>query len=860
LAVADILQAGIAAVKSGDRERAAALFAQVVKVDPSSEEGWYWLGLCFTEPERREYCFRRVLTLNPDHNKARQQLDRLSAPTPPEAPAPPLPVTPPFRETAQPAPDWSASPAEAEQKPVTPFEPRVSPFVDAPAVTEGQKPPTPVVSPAAFEVENPKPKEVPQKKPKRSPVLLLGSLGVLFVCCSATGYLFLSGRMSAWIPPEIAALLTPVHIPTQMPLPTLASVTASPTPNQPGALPSPRPTVSYTASFEEAPCPPGTPGNTKVTCGFLIVPEDRAGDPTHTIRLAVAVFHSYSQNPAPDPVLFLQGGPGGEAVQLSIGAFDFLVDPFLEKRDFIAYDQRGTGLSEPALNCDELTKAYLNDIHGLTPLDTREIVYSNAFLSCSGLMSAQGIQLDAYTTAESAADVRDLVAALGYEKINLYGASYGTRLAQVIMRDHPEIVNTSILDSVVPVEGSLFSQYPNSIQSGLRTLFIDCAIDPACNAAYPNLESVFWELVSELDANPQTITTSGYPTGTITETVTGSTVMSIILGSIKNSGFISTAPQSIYRFKNGDFSTLILAQSSLPFTFEGINTGLFISVMCHEHVLSIPPEELQNAAAQQIIKEYAWLPFYGDSEDVLRTCKSWGAAGPSLGENDPVVSDIPSLIITGAYDPTTPPLYGRQIADGLSRHYYFEFPTLGHTPTAADGTGCAMGTVLEFLDNPAAEPDRSCLDNLEEIEFIVPYTGDPALALRTAQVDGISVRVPRDWFSLGGGFYFRGNSVFDITEAGILRVPSSSDELERWFNLEAYGYRGLDSPLLEAGKRQANGLTWTLYTSSSYGRPVDFAMADDQGSTVVIALFSNSDEHEALHRTVYLPMIDSAQP
>jgi pimeloyl-ACP methyl ester carboxylesterase len=848
LSQADILQAGIAAVKSGDRERAAGLLAQVIKADPNSEEGWYWLGLSLSAPDQRDYCFRRVLALNPDHGKARQQLERLTAPPFTDDEAAATPVSPP--------------PAVAGRMDdfMQPIAPRVSPFVNELADAQEIKPAAAGAMRTAFEVERPKASAPPAKKSKQSPALLLGSVGILLICCIAAGFLIITGRATAFVPQSIAALLTPVRIPTQIIVPTFSAPTASPTSTLPTALPSPQPTMSYTPRFEEGPCPPFTPNETQVNCGFLVVPEDRTGDPTRTIRLAVAVFHSYSQDPAPDPVLFLQGGPGGQAVQLSIDAYDFLVTPFLPKRDYIAYDQRGTGLSEPALDCEELTKSYLNDIHGLTPLSTRDLVYSNAFLSCSGLLSAQGVHLDAYTTAESAADVRDLMSVLGYEKVNLYGASYGTRLAQVIMRDHPGIVNSAILDSVVPVDTSLFSKYPDSIQSGLRTLFTDCAVDPGCNTAYPNLETVFWDLVAGLDAKPRTITTSDYPTGTITETVTGTTVMNIILGSIKSSGFISTAPQSIYRFKDDDFSTLIIAQSSLPFTFEGINTGLFISVMCHEHVLSTTADELQVASSQQIIKDYAWLPFYGDVEDVLKTCKSWGAKGPYAGENDPLISDIPSLIITGAYDPTTPPIFGRQIASGLSRHYYFEFPTLGHTPTAADPTGCAMDTVIDFLDDPASEPDRTCMDELQKIEFVLPYTGDPALALKTAQVYGISVRVPADWFSFGDGFYYRGNSPLDLTEVGILQVPMSSVEIENWFNLEAYGYRGLDSALIEAGKREANGLSWTLYTSSAYGRPVDIAMADDRGWSLVIVLFSNRDEHEALYRTVYMPMVESARP
>ncbi len=371
-------------------------------------------------------------------------------------------------------------------------------------------------------------------------------------------------------------------------------------------------------------------------------------------------------------------------------------------------------------------------------------------------MSAEGINLNAYTTVASAADVRDILRLLGYQKADLYGASYGTRLAQVIMRDDPEIVQSVILDSVVPIEANFFNEYPDAIQSALKTLFDNCAADPGCNAAYPNLETVFWDLLSQLDAKPVTLTTSSPQTGKITETVDGSTVMNMILGSMKQTAFIDTTPQSIYRFKNGDFSTLISAQASLPFSFEGISPGLYISMMCHEHVLATTPEELQTttASSPKDIREYAWLPFYGSAEDIFRICKSWGATGPALGENAPVISDIPTLIITGKYDPTTPPMYAQQVAKHLSHSYYFEFPNQGHTPTAADSSGCAMKTAVSFLNDPSVEPDRSCLNDISGVQFLVPYTGTPALSLKTIDAGGITVKVParlasgRGWFLL----------------------------------------------------------------------------------------------------------------
>ncbi len=881
MSIEETFQAGIAAAKSGDLARAAALFGQVVQADPHSEQGWLWLGLCCSPPDRREYCFRRVLALNPNNTEARSQLDRMAGAAPitpawalptqndiPKKQNKQPPVEPLIKPAVQRSDERTVPPFVAEvSRPQKPFAP-VPPDVPAPeslrnALITPEEKRTPSIVKAAAKVERPKTFEPKKKKPNNILVVLLGLIVILIMGGIAVLFIMLSGGLNNLMPGYF------VPVPTSIPLAALLTpknslsptISSSPTPGSPTSLPTSKPTVSYTPILEKINCPFDVPAGANASCSYVVVPEDRTGDPSHTIRLAVVVYHSTSSNPAPDPVLFLQGGPGGEAVKLSANAYHLLVTPFLGKRDFITFDQRGTGLSEPALNCDELSKAYLQDIEGLIPSSTRGLVYSNALISCSGLMSAKGINLNAYNTVESAADIKDILSLLGYQKADLYGASYGTRLAQVVMRDHPEIVQNVILDSVVPVETNFFVKYPQSMEAGLKTLFTTCAADPDCNAAYPNLETVFWDLLSKLDANPVTITTGNPRTGTVVQNVDGSTVMNVILGSIKESDLIDTAPQSIYRFKNGDFSTLIATQSSLPYGFEGINIGLYISMMCHEHILATTPEELQaTTVSSKDIEEYAWLPFYGSAQNIFNACKSWGATGPEAGENAPVSSDIPTLIITGKYDPTTPPMYAQQVASHLSHSYYFEFSNQGHTPTATDTSECAMDTAIAFLDNPNVEPDRSCLSKLSAVHFLTPYTGSPAIKLTAVDLDGLTVKLPDNWTPTGDGFAFRGESPFDITSVGFLVANVNSAGLEAWFSSKAYGYRGLDTALVQAGLRQTNDLSWTLYTSTSYGRPVDIAMADYRGHSLVVMSFSNSDEHDAIYRTVFLPMVDSVQP
>ncbi|MBN8583332.1 MAG: alpha/beta fold hydrolase, partial [Anaerolineae bacterium] len=519
----DLFQTGYAAYKAGEKSRAVAVLAQLVQQYPRSERGWFLLGMCMDAADKREYCFQRVLEINPNNADAQKHLAFLSTPRP-------------------------VVPVQVAQTPKAPVQQQHVPaFV-----------PDNEIDFEEFQEETPEnqphtQKHPPQKRKQNNTIIVVSAIlgACVLVIGLVIGFSMFSNRLAAPAAPLPANNPTSTAT-TQIEIaPEATSTLLPPTP-----LPTALPTFAYEPRYEEAACQFEAPRGVRVTCGFVTVPESRTTNNGRTLKLAVAVYRSTSTNPSPDPVLFLQGGPGGEAVQLSANAFSVLVQPFLSTRDYITFDQRGTGYSDPLMNCDELDKVYRQDIYGTLPLESKELVYQNAFFSCGGLLQAQGNDLHAYSTVESAADLRDIVRLLGYEKVNLYGVSYGTRLALVTMRNHPEIVRSAILDSVVPVEANVVEEHPRSVDSALSQMFVSCAVDPNCARAYPDLATVFWDLVKELDANPVTLSTSAYPIGTVTETVDGAYLLSVITGSLRSPDFIITAPQTIYRVKDGDYSTL----------------------------------------------------------------------------------------------------------------------------------------------------------------------------------------------------------------------------------------------------------------------------------------------------------------
>lgn len=834
----ELIEAGISAIKSGQYDQASSILAKLVQQYPQSERGWYLLGLSVPTLEQQIYCFKRVLNINPDNEDAKKQLSLHSLSQPDSKPViQPLPQNPRYEPPSQPHPTFYSS--NEPSKPVY-FQENVEEVKKISPIKEEQ-------------ISNQSQKQKIVNKKTNNNVIIIStflSVGIL-VCTAIVGVSLLNGT-------NFSTLFSSPNLsnPSLSPIPLAPTWTA--TVLAPLQLPTPMPTQAYIPQYQETTCDFNTPNQVRVTCGYVIVPESRSGNPIDTIRLAVVVFHSNSNNPAPDPIVFLQGGPGGAAIELSANNFEIVVKPFISERDFVVFDQRGTGLSTPYLQCDEVNKIYFQDIYGNIDNSTRELVYQNALFSCGGLQRSNGINPQAYSTVENAADVKDVVRLLGYEKVNLFGVSYGTRLALVTMRNHPEIVRSAILDSVVPVETNVLLEFPNSAKSTLTEVFETCMVDIKCNTAYPELEKVFWELVVALDTNPVTLTTSAYPLGSVTETVDGYYLLSVVLGLARNEFLINTIPQTIYRVKNGDYTTLTLAQYSLPYAFEGISPGLYISTMCREHVLSSSEEELKAVSNNLNVASLIWRPFYGSFEEMYSACKTWGATGPDLGENDAVVSDIPSLIIEGSFDPATPPFMGKQVANNLANSFYFEFPNAGHVPSIGNPEGCAIQVVLEFMRNPLLEPNRGCLNEIKAVEYLVPYTGEPSIELETIDTFGVNIKAPKDWY-YDEGFFVRFSSPFDITQIAAIRTFVSVQEIKDFFSSSIYGYRGLDSAPTETGVLQFNGLTWKLYFATSNGRPVDIAAAEDGGSSIFVIMFTHPDEHSAYYQTLFLPMIESAR-
>lgn len=456
-----------------------------------------------------------------------------------------------------------------------------------------------------------------------------------------------------------------------------------------------------------------------VECGYLTVPERREGERTsesRLIQLAVAVFHPPGGATRSDPLVYLSGGPGASALEMIRYGFEDLSRAAFESgRDLVFFDQRGVGLSLPALDCPAYDRQVIELLGGqqegqaLSKEQVAALALEN-ILACGNQLS-QFADLSAYNSASSAADVADLWRALGYQEINLWGGSYGTRLALDVMRRYPEGLRSVVLEAVYPPDVDLYVEAPANFNRALERLFESCAANDVCQREYPDLRQVFFDTVARLNADPVTSEIYNPFSGEEVEApLDGDTLLGLIFQILYDSRWRYLLPKYVYAASEGDFTifnhmrSIILDQSSIS------SRGMMFSVQCNEELAF---SSLENLDAE--LARYPQLSGMYTSSLILgrlsyRVCQEWGAGRADARGNQPVHSSLPVLILSGEFDPITPPAWGERVAATLENAFTYEYPGIGHGASTVDP--CPQSMLLEFLDEPASPPDDSCIESM----------------------------------------------------------------------------------------------------------------------------------------------------
>jgi pimeloyl-ACP methyl ester carboxylesterase len=415
----------------------------------------------------------------------------------------------------------------------------------------------------------------------------------------------------------------------------------------------------------------------------------------------VGIFRSRSGQSTPDPVIKLSGGPGTSGLNLTGYLFNQGLDAVLEKRDLIIFDQRGVGYSRPRLDCFERQEVTSLLLRGrLTAEESRQVII-DAFRRCRERLIVEGIDLSAYHSAASAADLSDLRIALGYQQLNLYAVSYGTRLALTLMRDYPDTVRSAVLDSAYPLQVNLYTALAPNADRAFNVFFNRCTADPTCNATYPDLRNVFYGLVDQLNTQPVWVSLLA-DGGEQSVLLDGGLLIDVLFVGLYNPAVTASMPQMIYEVSQGEYDIL---RDRLALYFDASGAlGMQMSVQCTEEIRFSTVGDTY-VAAQGVQPQIA--AFYPASvEPLFAVCADWATAPLDPRENLPVTSNVPALILAGEHDPITPPDWGRILNADLLNSYFHEFPGNGHWVTRS--SPCALQMSLAFWDNPTVDPGFVC--------------------------------------------------------------------------------------------------------------------------------------------------------
>jgi pimeloyl-ACP methyl ester carboxylesterase len=432
------------------------------------------------------------------------------------------------------------------------------------------------------------------------------------------------------------------------------------------------------------------------------------------IQLPVAVIRSSNPKPAPDPVVYLNGGPGAYSLD-NLSFLPALFKEVLANRDLIVFDQRGVGYASPSLNCPEADDQFYQDLGKNLTQEEAQQHRVQAMHACRERLIKQGVNLAAYTSAANAADVDDLRSALGYANWNLYGVSYGTRLALTVMRDFPDGVRSAILDSAYPPQVDAEAELAGNAERAINLFFERCAADVRCNTAYPNLEDAFYETVARLDTTPLTMTLTRPNTGQSYEAVVNGRrlIVDLFLMLYFTDGlpYVPALIDELHVERGAYMLRNFLNQTA--FLDDYISEGMNAAIRCGEEASFTSPQAIATASAAVSPRLRDTLQRRFVFTD-LALCAEWGAKPAAAIENQPVVSDIPTLILAGDNDPITPPAWGKLAAQTLSHSYFFEFPWVGHGVLGAGVWGsCSQSMVSAFIADPDSAPDSACLSKLK---------------------------------------------------------------------------------------------------------------------------------------------------
>ncbi|PYP88060.1 MAG: alpha/beta hydrolase [Blastocatellia bacterium AA13] len=447
--------------------------------------------------------------------------------------------------------------------------------------------------------------------------------------------------------------------------------------------------------------------NEDVKCGKYEVFEDREAKSGRkiTLRLVLLPALALAQTPAPDPIFYFSGGPGGSAVDTMSRAGASYLAGLRRERDIVFVDQRGTGGSNP-LVCNNLYPDK-NDMSAYFS----QVVTVDRLRACRAELEKIA-DLKQYSTQIAMDDLDEVRAAMGYDKINLYGASYGSTAALSYLRQHGDHVRTATVLGVAPPDMKLPLPVIKGVQNAIDRLIADCSSDPKCKASFPNLKSDFEAALRQLDKGPLSFDAANPFTQKIQHiTLTRPVYNEFVRTMLYIPEFSKWLPLLIHQGAQGDFSLFATVSFQSFRTIEDqLARGMHFSVVCGEDVPFITDADVARENTGS---------FYGDYrvKAYRQVCESWPHANVPASFATPVKSDVPVLLVSGEADPVAPPWLAASAASHLSNSLHVTVPHTGH----AFSFSCVDELVNKFISQGSVKQlNPSCLSAIHRPAFITP--------------------------------------------------------------------------------------------------------------------------------------------
>lgn len=439
-------------------------------------------------------------------------------------------------------------------------------------------------------------------------------------------------------------------------------------------------------------------------CGTYTVWENREAKSGRTIDLNVVVLQATGANRKPDPLFILLGGPGeGAATSAPEGYVD---DPTRATRDLVFVDARGTGKS--------------NGLHCVIPKDGplqafMPILNIDVIKACR-LELEKHADLRYYLTTYTMDDLDDVRAALGYDKINLDGGSYGTGASLAYIRQHGDHVRAATLWSSTAFTQPMPLTFASDAESALRNVFRDCYAEAACKAAFPTLEADYKRAVARVESGPVRLTVTDPRNNKPAEvTLDADAFAESLRAMLYRPEAMRSIPLLLHKAAGGDYKEFAEFQLDRNVDLNtAIADGLYFSITCTEDVDRTDPKQLEANNRGTFLADHRSRPH-------IEGCKGWPRGKLPPGFGDEVKSDVPVLIVNGANDPATPPGAGKAAMSRLSNARMIVIPYGGHSSEGLIGEECIKQIGARFLETADQRSlDVACVKDIKHKPFILP--------------------------------------------------------------------------------------------------------------------------------------------